>query len=257
MKVHLLGPTSPALLAVVRLFQERGDSVSHSDDVTPDADVCFFRAGHDAIKCLTHGLVILDLRDDVDSAALWASYADLCLVCTTEERLALVVTYGCEPERIFVVADDDRLVDLVDKALRDALPLASVPARYSIDKNEKGGKAMVGVVSSSPGLSPKGEVVELAARLGAIERQADIIAHNYQVRSRVPVVGPLIAWVRRNLTSHLREPYLDPTLERQVVVNRELVTALRVLARRQAELEAQLASLADEQSGATGKSPAI
>jgi hypothetical protein len=31
------------------------------------------------------------------------------------------------------------------------------------------------------------------------------------------------------LTSHLREPYLDPTLERQVAFNREVVQTLRRL----------------------------
>ncbi len=77
MNVHLVGPMSPGLLAVVRLFQERGDSVLHSDEVAPDADVYFFCIGHDAIKCLTHGLVILDLRDDVD----WLRYGHLMPIC--------------------------------------------------------------------------------------------------------------------------------------------------------------------------------
>ena len=91
------------------------------------------------------------------------------------------------------------------------------------------------------------QMVSLAARLEGIERQADIMLRGYRVRSRIPVIGPLIAWVRRNLTSHLREPYLDPTLERQVAVNRELVTALRELLGRQAELEQRLARLEEEQ----------
>ncbi len=145
------------------------------------------------------------------------------------------------------MANDDRLADLVDKAQRDELLPAPVPARYNPGENEKGGKAMIGGGSPSPGFSLKGEALELDARLGAIERQADIMLHNYQVRSKVPVIGPLIAWARRNLTSHLREPYLDPTLERQVVVNRELVITLRQLLYRQAELEARLASLEDRE----------
>jgi chromosome segregation ATPase len=48
----------------------------------------------------------------------------------------------------------------------------------------------------------------------------------YVVRSKLPIFGPLIAWVRRNLTSHLREPYLDPMVERQVSFNRQLVDAM-------------------------------
>jgi hypothetical protein len=47
------------------------------------------------------------------------------------------------------------------------------------------------------------------------------------VRSNAPLVGRLIAWVRRNVTSHLREPYLDPTLERQVAFNRQLIQVLQ------------------------------
>jgi hypothetical protein len=93
---------------------------------------------------------------------------------------------------------------------------------------------------------PASQIVGLAIRLETLDRQADVMLRNYQVRSRVPLVGPFIAWVRRNLTSHLREPYLDPTLERQVAVNRELVTALRELLRRQADLEARLTRLEEE-----------
>lgn len=50
--------------------------------------------------------------------------------------------------------------------------------------------------------------------------------HGYEVRSHVPFVGRLIAWVRRHLTSHLKEPYLDPIVERQEHFNRELVQTL-------------------------------
>jgi FkbM family methyltransferase len=60
-----------------------------------------------------------------------------------------------------------------------------------------------------------------------LEHQADIMSRDYQVRSHIPLVGGLIAWVRRNLTSHLWEPYLDPALERQVAFNRHLVHLLQ------------------------------
>jgi len=94
---------------------------------------------------------------------------------------------------------------------------------------------------------PGPQVAGLAARIDGIERRADIMLRGYQVRSRALVIGPLIAWVRRNLTSHLREPYLDPTFERQVAVNRELVAALRGLSDRQADLERRLARFEEEQ----------
>jgi glycosyltransferase involved in cell wall biosynthesis len=66
-----------------------------------------------------------------------------------------------------------------------------------------------------------------AAELERLEKAADVMQRGYVVRSNAPLVGPLLAWLRRNLTSHLREPYLDPTLERQVAFNREVVNTLQ------------------------------
>jgi hypothetical protein len=72
----------------------------------------------------------------------------------------------------------------------------------------------------------------------------------YVVRSGVPLVGPLIAWLRRNLTSHLREPYLDPIVERQVTFNQRVAewigraTGMLVTRdRRRQELEARVEAL--------------
>jgi glycosyltransferase involved in cell wall biosynthesis len=62
--------------------------------------------------------------------------------------------------------------------------------------------------------------------LNELYAAGDVMQRPYVVRSRLPLVGPFIAWVRRNMTSHLREPYLDPTLERQVAFNRLVVDAL-------------------------------
>jgi hypothetical protein len=53
------------------------------------------------------------------------------------------------------------------------------------------------------------------------------------------VLGPLIVWIRRNLTSHLREPYLDPTLERQVAFNQCVVHTLQMVATQLAEWKAK------------------
>jgi glycosyltransferase involved in cell wall biosynthesis len=65
--------------------------------------------------------------------------------------------------------------------------------------------------------------VLLNGELGQLEAAADVMIKDYKVRSRVPVVGGLIAWLRRNLTSHLRGPYIDPTFRRQVAFNNQLV----------------------------------
>ena len=64
----------------------------------------------------------------------------------------------------------------------------------------------------------------------------DIMMRDYEVTSKVPVIGKLIAWFRRNLTSHLREPYLDPMLERQVAFNQRILEELRTIADIQADI---------------------
>lgn len=46
---------------------------------------------------------------------------------------------------------------------------------------------------------------------------------DYTVQSTLPLVGKFIAWTRRQLTSHLKEPYLDPIIARQEQFNRELL----------------------------------
>jgi glycosyltransferase involved in cell wall biosynthesis len=83
-----------------------------------------------------------------------------------------------------------------------------------------------------------------------MQQHGDIAMRDYEVRSITPLVGPLIVWLRRNLTSHLREPYLDPIIERQVVFNRQVsgwigrVTDSWLAAiQRQAELEDRVQAL--------------
>jgi hypothetical protein len=60
-----------------------------------------------------------------------------------------------------------------------------------------------------------------------LHQAAEAVIKPYELRSNVPVVGPLIVWLRRNLTSHLREPYLDPTLRRQERFNWLVVQTMR------------------------------
>lgn len=99
----------------------------------------------------------------------------------------------------------------------------------------------------------------LADEVEQLAQRADAVLKPYVVRSNAPLVGPLIAWVRRNLTSHLREPYLDPTLQRQESFNWQVVQTLRQVnrllhrtqpaaedttaAQRAAEIEARTAQL--------------
>jgi hypothetical protein len=66
----------------------------------------------------------------------------------------------------------------------------------------------------------------IAVRQEALHHVARVARPDYQVRSRAPIVGPLIAWVRRQLTAHLKEPYLDPVIASQERFNRDLLETL-------------------------------
>ncbi|MCX7682388.1 MAG: hypothetical protein N2508_10600, partial [Anaerolineae bacterium] len=57
-------------------------------------------------------------------------------------------------------------------------------------------------------------------------RMANVIDREYKIRSRIPVIAPLIVWLRRNLTTHLREAYFDPVMERQVAFNQRAAEAI-------------------------------
>ncbi|NTU83748.1 MAG: glycosyltransferase family 4 protein, partial [Chloroflexales bacterium] len=95
----------------------------------------------------------------------------------------------------------------------------------------------------------------------ALLRQAAAISRpDYSVRSGLPLVGPAVAWLRRQLTSHLKEPYLDPVIAGQERFNRDLIEtllpaldeSLREQRRLRAEVEllhARLARLAPEEEG--------
>lgn len=63
--------------------------------------------------------------------------------------------------------------------------------------------------------------------LDDLETTANIFMHGYAVQSRLPLLGSIIVWFRRNITSHLREPYLDPMLRKQEVFNWQLVSWLK------------------------------
>lgn len=88
------------------------------------------------------------------------------------------------------------------------------------------------------------------SQVDALRAAASVGMPGYRVRSDAPVVGDLIARVRQNLTSHLREPYLDPIIARQEAYNELLLdTLLPVLERSlrtQQRLERQVRLLEGE-----------
>jgi glycosyltransferase involved in cell wall biosynthesis len=64
------------------------------------------------------------------------------------------------------------------------------------------------------------------AQIDALREAALVAMPDYQVRSGAPLVGNLIASARRQLTSHLREPYLDPIIARQEAFNKLILDTL-------------------------------
>ena len=86
-----------------------------------------------------------------------------------------------------------------------------------------------------------------------IRTHSDVALRDYEVRSGIPLLGSLIVWIRRNLTSHLREPYLDLIIERQVFLNMRvadwigrMMRSWKSVCRRQTELEERIRALEDQ-----------
>jgi hypothetical protein len=76
--------------------------------------------------------------------------------------------------------------------------------------------------------------------------QADIAIHDYRVRSNAPLVGPLIEWTRTQMTSHLKEPYIDKIMARQVRYNQMLASELDYLHAQMRQIEVRIEALRGE-----------
>ncbi len=78
----------------------------------------------------------------------------------------------------------------------------------------------------------------LAARLRAFLRlqalllrpRTDIVNRRYAAGSRWPILGPAIRWLRHKITDHLKRFYIDPALEQQTAINRQMYQLLAQLA---------------------------
>lgn len=88
-----------------------------------------------------------------------------------------------------------------------------------------------------------------------LDNTADVMKRGYVVRSNAPLVGKLIAWIRRNLTSHLREPYLDPMIEKQVAFNHHVSYTLHQMLDAMMAIQARLPAdgRSDEQQRALAR----
>lgn len=59
-----------------------------------------------------------------------------------------------------------------------------------------------------------------------LRRFAQVGLPDYTIRSRVPLVGQLIGWMRAQATAHLKEPYLDQIIAKQEAFNTMLLQEL-------------------------------
>jgi len=85
-------------------------------------------------------------------------------------------------------------------------------------------------------------------QVSALYNQADVALRNYKIRSGAPVVGRLIEWVRKNSTSHVKEPYLDRIIERQVSYNMALVNELERMRLEISRLKTEVEALRRDRS---------
>lgn len=84
-------------------------------------------------------------------------------------------------------------------------------------------------------------------------RMAEVVDREYKIRSRIPIIGPLIVWLRRNLTTHLREAYFDPMMERQVAFNRRAAEAVCAAWQRLKDLQALPVAEAEHEENSVGQ----
>jgi hypothetical protein len=213
----------------------------------------------ESIRNIDRGTVIFYYHNvpsqDVDGSAL-VHYADWCITSSPSDRQDLVDRVGYAFDRIHVLpltvsskqpapGDEDPLeqyeahfAEIVDQSITYTLP--EIPSE-PVEEGRTQGKF--------PSTALRDELV-LGILTDEIKDRSDIAIRGYVIRSGIPLVGPLIAWARRNLTSHLREPYLDPMIERQVAFNhtvagwmKRAIRAWTAATRRQTELEAQVKTL--------------
>ncbi len=153
----------------------------------------------------------------------------------------MLVERGLERVQAFSLERyEANLAEIVDQAVTYTLP--EIPPEPAEEASEE--------TQTQPAPAASRDELILNVLTDEIKAQSDIALSGYVVRSRMPLLGPFIAWVRRNLTSHLREPYLDPMIERQVALNRRMAEWMRrtigfrtASTQRQAELEARVEAL--------------
>lgn len=137
-------------------------------------------------------------------------------------------------EKVLTILEDDGLRDgLVQRGLTHV-------RAYSIERFEKNLARIIDEAEERRH-QPQAATRIPEFHIEHLSPEADVALRDYVVRSRVPLVGRLVEWVRRNLTSHVKEAYLDRIVERQVLFNQSVEQRLNRLER---DLEAIKSTLA-------------
>jgi len=201
------------------------------------SDVCIYMLpGSESwlprIPSVEHGIVILDFDGTPsEGASRWLHHADLCFVSSGDIRRKLIRDYGFSTDRVYLISSDDpscshKVFAITERAIEGNLDAA----QESCESEQR-------PWTQAPHL----HALRVTGRIA--EARANVALRDYVVRSRLPILGPIIAWVRRQLTSHLREPYLDRIIERQVAFNREVTVWMEQSSAFLNELEERLTRL--------------
>ncbi len=83
--------------------------------------------------------------------------------------------------------------------------------------------AQVRIVEQARATTARAVIVQQQQKL---QQEAQVAMPEYRIESRLPVVGRMVAWTRKQLTSHLKEPYLDLIIGRQQRFNQQLLATL-------------------------------
>lgn len=148
---------------------------------------------------------------------------------------------------LFPAGDVDALAERVRELLADPALAARLVARgrqrapeFSKDRFRA---CMADVIAEAQALAQQGPPPVAPRGENPFYAAADVALRNYRVESRVPLLGPLIGWIRRESTTHVKEAYLDRIIERQVMYNRvladEVVRLREELQRLRAEIKSR------------------
>jgi FkbM family methyltransferase len=249
--------------APVILYESNGHTLHYFDETPRSLLAAFEKLGYRSYIPGDHSLVPFSAAEFqpeglVDYLAIKQLPAGLqdwqVLPALTQEEIIQKILRTCNHsdvfQRIFMaralseageaIARDPRVVVALSAMRADSDPRVRAEATHSWALAEQEYR----ILSRAAAL----ELEMMLSRLTKLKQEADVMSRDYQVRSHIPLIGGLIAWVRRNLTSHLREPYLDPTLERQVAFNQQVIGEMLFLAQRQTAMYQHLVQLESSQA---------